>query len=413
MTDHLPHDALADVLGDIAAEIEKDWRRDYDRMAAEARASIAEAQVKFVELGSALKSLADEQIARVSAAIAGIKNGEPGRDGRDADPVDMTVIERTISEMVTHGIAAISAALPVPKDGRDGIDGKDAEPITDADIAAAVLRYFEVNPVKAGEPGAPGAPGRDAEPVSDEQIAAAVETILPDMLDDVAARYLAANPPKDGVDGDPGPAGKDAEPVDYENIHKFIVERIAEIPTPKDGVDGRDGKDGVGLTGGLIDRSGALVLTLSDGTVRDLGRVVGKDADVTLIAGMIREEVAKIPPPRDGRDGSDGKDGIGFDDLEFEHDGERKFALKFVRGEHVERFEFSVPSLIYRDVWREGHYERGDVVTFGGSAFIAQRNTTEKPDSASKDWRLMAKKGRDGKDGVMRQIPSPGPVKIG
>lgn len=46
------------------------------------------------------------------------------------------------------------------------------------------------------------------------------------------------------------------------------------------------GETGVGLAGALIDRSGVLVLTLSDGTTRDLGVVVGKDG-------------------RDGKDGAD------------------------------------------------------------------------------------------------------------
>lgn len=48
------------------------------------------------------------------------------------------------------------------------------------------------------------------------------------------------------------------------------------------------GETGVGLAGALIDRSGVLVLTLSDGTTRDLGVVVGKD----------------------GQDGTDGADGL-------------------------------------------------------------------------------------------------------
>jgi hypothetical protein len=38
-------------------------------------------------------------------------------------------------------------------------------------------------------------------------------------------------------------------------------------------------KDGIGLTGALIDKSGHLVLTLSNGEVKDVGQVCGKDAD--------------------------------------------------------------------------------------------------------------------------------------
>jgi hypothetical protein len=38
------------------------------------------------------------------------------------------------------------------------------------------------------------------------------------------------------------------------------------------------------------------------------------------------------------------------------------------------------------------------MVSFGGSAFIAQRDTTDKPES-SDAWRLAVKRGRDGKPG--------------
>jgi hypothetical protein len=53
---------------------------------------------------------------------------------------------------------------------------------------------------------------------------------------------------------------------------------------------------------------------------------------------------------------------------------------------------------IDRGVWREGMYQTGDVVTWGGSSFVAQRETTEKPDplNANTGWRLIAKRGRDG-----------------
>jgi integrin beta 3 len=63
--------------------------------------------------------------------------------------------------------------------------------------------------------------------------------------------------------------------------------------------------------------------------------------------------------------------------------------------------------MIYREVWREGEYERGDVVTWGGSIFIAQRKPTGKPGDPDSGWRLAVKHGRDGKDG---SAPTP-PIK--
>jgi hypothetical protein len=49
-------------------------------------------------------------------------------------------------------------------------------------------------------------------------------------------------------------------------------------------------------------------------------------------------------------------------------------------------------------VWKEGTtYVPGDGVTLGGSFFIAQVDTTEKP-GTSNDWRLAVKRGSDGRD---------------
>jgi len=48
-------------------------------------------------------------------------------------------------------------------------------------------------------------------------------------------------------------------------------------------------------------------------------------------------------------------------------------------------------------VWTERTYAAGDSVSHGGSLFIAQKETSEKPEK-SDDWRLAVKRGRDGRD---------------
>lgn len=68
-----------------------------------------------------------------------------------------------------------------------------------------------------------------------------------------------------------------------------------------------------------------------------------------------------------GRDGSDGKDGT--------------------------------PGLQYCGVYVDGRtYERGDLVTYGGSAWHCNEPTTTRPGDGAKGWTLMVKRGRDGKD---------------
>lgn len=112
---------------------------------------------------------------------------------------------------------------------------------------------------------------------------------------------------------------------------------------------------------------------------------------------------------RDGIDGKDGKDGLGFDDLEMIHDGERGFVFRFARGEQVKEFAFTIPIVLDRGVYKaDGEYQRGDAVTWGGSLWIAQDETNEKP-GEGKGWRLAVKKGRDGKDGQNGQKGERGP----
>lgn len=79
-----------------------------------------------------------------------------------------------------------------------------------------------------------------------------------------------------------------------------------------EGAPGAKGVDGASLTNAHIDRTGNLVLTLSDGSQKDLGLVVGKSVPAseieTLVKGAVTAAVAALPVPKDGRDGTDGKD---------------------------------------------------------------------------------------------------------
>jgi hypothetical protein len=280
------------------------------------------------------------------------KDGVDGRDGKDAAPLaPEQIVEaiRSVPELFEEAAARYLADNP-PKDGRDGTDGapgdpgpagQDAAPVTkeqiveavlacDDALAAAVTKHLTDNPPAPGRDGtdgapgpagqdaapvdydslrkfivervaeiplpkdgingidgAPGMPGRDAEPIGKDQI---IEAVLScgAALQEAVAKHLTDNPPLAGQDG------KNADPVDYEAIHSFVIERVAEIPVPKDGVNGIDGKDGVGLAGAFINRSGSLVVTLSSGSVHELGAVEGKSADPTEIKEMIRSELHSI-----------------------------------------------------------------------------------------------------------------------
>jgi hypothetical protein len=136
------------------------------------------------------------------------------------------------------------------------------------------------------------------------------------------------------------------------------------------------GRDGIGVTSMFIDRSGALVHTLSDGTVREVGVVVG-------------------------RDGKDGEPGMGFDDLMMEFDGHRCLTFRFTRGEKTKEFKFALPVPAYKEVYRpEETYFLGDMVSFAGSIWhCAVPATMTKPSQGNAHGKLACKHGRDGRDG--------------
>jgi hypothetical protein len=190
------------------------------------------------------------------------------------------------------------------------------------------------------------------------------------------------------------PVPRDGKSVTVEDVTPLIAseveKRVGGLPAAKDGKDGIDGKDGVGLAGALIDRAGELVVTLTNGDTKNLGPVVGKDGE-----------------------GTPGLDGFGFDDLDMTYDGEKTITLKFTKGERVKEFPIAMPVVIDRGVYRErSEYKAGDAVTWGGSLWIAQKDTGAKPDS-SDEWRLSVKRGRDGKDAVVKDAAPYQPVRVG
>ena len=106
---------------------------------------------------------------------------------------------------------------------------------------------------------------------------------------------------------------------------------------------------------------------------------------------------------RDGKNGEpaqpgkDGRDGFGFDDFGIEYDGEKTFTFYFMRGDERKEFKFVTPLIIYRGIWRQGKYLKGDAVTSDGSMFVAREDTETVPGTTGSDWQLATKRGRDGK----------------
>jgi hypothetical protein len=88
-------------------------------------------------------------------------------------------------------------------------------------------------------------------------------------------------------------------------------------------------------------------------------------------------------------------------------------SLTFTKGERVKKFAFTLPVVIDRSIFSEGkEYKAGDGATWAGSFWIAQKDTASKPGEGG-DWRLAVKKGRDGRDGVMKEAKALEPVRVG
>ena len=218
-----------------------------------------------------------------------------------------------------------------------------------ARVGEALAKVKDGEPGKDGEQGIPGERGEPGEPGKDAD---------PEVIKEMVSEAVAALPPP-----------QEAKEADPEALARLIAQEVEKavsgLPAPKDGRDGRDGLPGIPGEKGM-----------------------------------------------DGRNGVDGKDGLGVDNFDVTYDGERTFTLKWSAPDRVEERVFVMPLVLDRGVYSAGKaYEQGDGVTFGGSYWIAQEPTADKPEM-SKAWRLSAKRGRDGKDGVVKHEGPPKPVKV-
>lgn len=189
---------------------------------------------------------------------------------------------------------------------------------------------------------------------------------------------------KDGIDGKDGATGERGE-KGLDGLHG------------KDGRDGRDGKDG---------ESGRDAAQLDPLPAIDEAKSYPRGTWASHKGGLW-----KALSQTDGMHGwVNMVDGV--DHVALESGDGRSFAVGVVlaSGKSIES-DFTVPTMIYRGIWKEGEYERGDCVTWGGSMFHCDaEKTTAKPETST-DWKLCAKRGRDGKDAEPAKGSAP-PVRL-
>jgi hypothetical protein len=173
----------------------------------------------------------------------------------------------------------------------------------------------------------------------------------------------------------------------------LAAEAVAELPPAEKGADGKSvtvDEVVAALMPRLEDRIEAVV---SRGLL-DMER---------RAQGVLERAVAAIPKPKDGENGKDGRDGADFTTVEIDYDGERSITIRGHGAEITKR----LPIPLDRGYWREGMAaEKGDIVTHDGTAWLALRDTKAKPALSEKDdWRIFARRGRDGERGPPGPTP--------
>lgn len=165
---------------------------------------------------------------------------------------------------------------------------------------------------------------------------------------------------------------------DITHLEQRVEDAIKAIPEVKDGVDG---KDGVAPTADEVAKS-------MEGLFAKWALDFERKAHDTL-----QKACEKIPKPKDAFELEDFDISLG--------DDQRTITISFKKGEEViqKSIKLSVP--IYKDVYRDAEdYSKGDVVTFGGSAWTCLKDAPEGKPGQTEDWRLTVKRGRDGRESV-------------
>lgn len=262
--------------------------------------------------------------------------GDPGE-------VDMAAVRSILEDLVR----AAFATIPPPRDGKS-IDPDEVRQMVEEAVAALP-------------------PAKDGESVDMDVVSDLIDKAALRVVGEKALELVALIPVPDA----PEPVAPDMAAIEA-SIRDGIAKAVAELPVAKDGVDG---ENGIGLADALIDKNGHLVITMTDGRTKALGLVVGKD-------GVSPDALAPFK----------------LDDFDIEQTDERTFTFKFTHGGEMHSFEFEFPVAIYRGVWTEKEYQRGDMVTWAGSVWHADKATSAKPDTPDSGWKLAVKRGRDGRD---------------
>lgn len=132
----------------------------------------------------------------------------------------------------------------------------------------------------------------------------------------------------------------------------------------------------LGVANTLIDRDGCLIVTMTNGDAKSLGKVVGTD-------------------------GKDGSDGVSLDSFEMEYDAaEHEVIVKASCHGRSKELRYPAGGIRPAGYWREGTKAKtGEAWVHDGSLWIAVKDCASKPATQEDGWIIAARKGRDGERG--------------
>lgn len=264
------------------------------------------------------------------------------------------------------------------RDGKDGVDGKDGAPGPQGEKGSPGERGEKGEVGERGEKGEAGQPGPQGEK---GEVGAPGDRGEKGDAGEKGADGIA------GERGEPGPAGP-------------VGERGAAGLDGKDGAPGARGEKG---DKGVDGKNGVDGLAIRPEIGIDTTRSYREGIWASYRGGLVRAMRDTHPLEGLTLEGAgwavmvDGLAGI-----EVAQFGERAFDVSILRTSGAkEAAHFSMPVMIHRGVYKDGQeYVKGDVVTWAGSQWHCEvEKTTAKPDDGSGDWKLVVKRGRDGKDG--------------
>ncbi|MEG0230610.1 MAG: phage gp6-like head-tail connector protein [Hafnia sp.] len=313
--------------------------------------------------------------ALVAEAVAALPAPEPGKSvtAEDVKPLLEQMVKAAIAELPVLEapqlpdfdalVAEAVAALPAPEPGKS-VTAEDVKPLLEQMVKAAIaelpvleapqLPDFDalvaeaIAELPAPEPGK-SVTAEDVKPLLEQMVKAAVAEI-------------------------PAP-----EAPQLPDINALVADAVAALPAPEP-TKGGDGRDALQLeVMPFIDEEKSYprgsYATHSGGLWRAYEKTHGMRGWECLVDGVL--------------------------DIDVSSTDERNFTVTVTRASGAaESKAFSIPAMIYRGVFKSGEaYQAGDTVTWGGSMWHCDQDSTDKPgENGSKGWTLATKRGRDGRD---------------